>query len=355
MAAPTLFADFLTTLGVPHTAAYSDMRFRAYPSKLTMTALQDLLAEYGVLSRIEKASDTADISTLPTPCVVATSSGFMIVRSVDGDMADCRVKGGHDKTLSVKDLSAIWTGDYLTATPMKMASEPDFALHRRKCWADALMRLGMVVFAAFFIVYLFIANRIYSSWSATVALVLLGAGVYVTHLLLLKESHVESSAADRLCGVIQREGCNTVLASDGSSLFGVLPWAEVGFTYFTVSFLCLLLFPWPCLPLLAGISVLCLPYTVWSVSYQHFKAHAWCTMCLTVQSLFWLLFLTYLIGGDFHGLFPLRWCTVALMIAAYGLMLCTVHTIIPRLYHTDRAEHAAAQGSSASATSDPVR
>lgn len=345
MAAPTLFTDFLTTLGVAHTAAYSDMRFRAYPSKLTITAMQDLLAEYGVLSQTGKAASPADLSELKPPCVVATTDGFMIVRSISGDTVDCRVKGGKDRQLTTKEFSSIWKGEFLTATPMKMASEPDYALHRRKCMANSLLRLGMIALTLFFIVYLFIINRIYSSWSATVALVLLAAGVYVTHLLLLKESHVESSAADRLCGVIEKEGCARVLATDASSLWGVVPWAEIGFTYFTVSFLCLLLFPAQCLPLLAGISVLCLPYTVWSVSYQHFKAHAWCTMCLTVQSLFWLLFITYLIGGDFHGLFPLAWWPLGLMVAAYGLVLCTIHTIIPRLYHTDRAEHAATSAS----------
>ncbi|MCM1337538.1 MAG: vitamin K epoxide reductase family protein [Candidatus Amulumruptor caecigallinarius] len=352
MASPTLFTDFLTVLSVPHTAAYSDMRFRAYPSKLTLTAMQDLLAEYGVLSRIEKAPEGTDPSTVSAPFVASTTDGFMIVRSVGSEGVECRVKGGTDKRMPLTQFEKIWRGEYLTASPMKSATEPDYALHVRKCWVNSLLRLGMAVLGAFFVVVLFIANRLYESWSATVALVLLGAGVYVTHLLLLKESHVESSAADRLCGVIQKEGCATVLASDGSSFMGVLPWAEVGFTYFTVSFLCLLLFPAQCLPLLAGISVLCLPYTVWSVSYQHFKAHAWCTMCLTVQSLFWLLFITYLVGGDFHGLFPLQWWPLCLMVAAYGLMLCSVHTIIPRLYHTDRAEHAA---STAASTSDPVR
>lgn len=233
---------------------------------------------------------------------------------------------------------------------MERATEPDYTLHRRRCWFNTLMRWGIGVVAAFFVVYLFIINRIFDSWSATVALLLLGAGTYVSYLLILKESHVDSSAADRLCGVIQKEGCATVLATDGSSFMGVLPWAEVGLTYFIVSFLCLLLFPAHCLPLLAGISVLCLPYTVWSVSYQRFKAHAWCTMCLTVQSLFWALFAVYLLGGDFHGLFPLHWWTLGLMVAAYAMTLCTIHTIIPKIFHADRADHAASAATSAGAS-----
>lgn len=94
MATPTLFSDYLTVLGVPHTAAYSDMRFRAYPARHTMTAMQDLLAEYGVLSRVDKVTDTTDLSRLTSPAVVSGAEGFMIVRSAGPDAVECMAKGG---------------------------------------------------------------------------------------------------------------------------------------------------------------------------------------------------------------------------------------------------------------------
>lgn len=349
MAATTLFSDFLILLGVPHTAAYSDMRFKAYPSKHTFTALQDLLAEYAVLSTLTSVTDK-DLSGLKCPFVARTSGGFMIVESVSPTTVTAMTKGSRRVVMPVADFKAAWTGDALTADPMKIASEPDYALHRRKCLANMLFRCALVAISLFLALYFFITNHIGSSWSATVALILLAGGIYVTHLLVLKESHVDSGAADALCGVIEKAGCSTVLASGGSAFLGVIPWAEVGLTYFSVSFLALLIFPWATLPYLAVIGACCLPYTIWSVLYQKFKAKAWCTMCLTVQTIFWLLFFTYLAGGDFHGLTPLRWNVIILMLASYGLFISAIHLLIPRIFHTDRAEAASTGGGTSSSS-----
>lgn len=59
------------------------------------------------------------------------------------------------------------------------------------------------------------------------------------------------------------------------------------------------------LPVLAAINILCLPYTVWSISYQKFKAKVWCTLCVCVQATLWALFATYLLGGWTYQILPL--------------------------------------------------
>ena len=66
----------------------------------------------------------------------------------------------------------------------------------------------------------------------------------------------------------------------------------------------LLIFP-QYINLLALCNLICLPFSFWSVWYQNFRAHAWCTLCLCVQSMLWLLFFCYLFGGWLHGLLPL--------------------------------------------------
>ena len=55
---------------------------------------------------------------------------------------------------------------------------------------------------------------------------------------------------------------------------------------------------------LALINACCLPYTVWSITYQRFVAHHWCTLCVGVQATLWLLFFCYLFGGSFSGAWP---------------------------------------------------
>lgn len=336
---PTLFSDYLTLLNVPHTARYSDARFRAYPSKHTFIALQDLLAEYAVLSTLTD-DDDKDMYRLTVPFVARMSDGFMIVTSYAGGRVHGLVRDGGGVAMSHDDFIGKWTGEALTASPMDIASEPDYKQHRARCLTASVMSAAFQLIAVGLIIYFIIINRTYENWSHMVALLLTAAGTYVSYLLVLKESHVVSSAADALCGVIEKEGCAHVLASDASALFGTIPWCEIGITYFSVTFMALLIFPMQLMPYLAVISVCCLPYTVWSVSYQKFKAKAWCTMCLTVQTIFWLLFATYLIGGDFGGLMPIRWTYVTLLLCVYAMTLISVHFIVPRVFHAERADAA---------------
>lgn len=335
----TLFSDFLTLLDVPHTGSYSDARFRAYPSKHTFIALQDLLAEYAVLSSLTDDA-SKDLTKLHEPFVARMADGFMIVTRIDAGNVYGMVRGSRAVSMPLNEFEGKWTGEALTASQMAMASEPDYRQHRAKCLTDRLMGIAFRIIALGLVAYFVIVNKTYEQWSHLVALLLTAAGVYVSYLLVLKESHVVSSAADALCGVIQKEGCAHVLASDGSALFGTIPWCEIGITYFSVTFLALLIFPMPLMPYLAVISVCCLPYTLWSVTYQKFKAKAWCTMCLTVQTIFWLLFATYLLGGDFRGLTPIRWSPIALLLCTYALTLITIHFLVPRIFHAERADAA---------------
>ncbi|WP_289702870.1 vitamin K epoxide reductase family protein, partial [Muribaculum intestinale] len=172
--------------------------------------------------------------------------------------------------------------------------------------------------------------------SRMVVLVLNAVGIYVCYLLILKDAHVDSRAADSVCGVIQSHGCSTVLSHDASVFLGLFPWCQIGITYFSVSFVAMLVYP-PCLPYLAVASACCLPYTVWSVCYQKFRIHAWCTLCLCVQTIFWLEFLVYLAGGHFHGVFPLRFDLVVLL-ACYLAVLLAVNRIIPRIFGAEMSD-----------------
>lgn len=156
-----------------------------------------------------------------------------------------------------------------------------------------------------------------------------GVGLTLSILLMLKNNGVHTRAADSVCGILQRTGCNRVMDAGGTFL-GIFHWSEVGVAYFSVSLAALMLFP-ETLPWLAVINVCCLPYTLWSVSYQHFKAHAWCTLCLGVQLTLWLLFGGYAFTGWWHASFSLP--VGATLIVAYALTMLVLNhisTIIKR-------------------------
>lgn len=79
-----------------------------------------------------------------------------------------------------------------------------------------------------------------------------------------KSPNIHTAAPERVCGVLEQGGRDSIVMLKVSKLLGVFSWSEVGFGYFGVSLAAPLMFPasWPYLTL---CNLCCLPYAVWSV------------------------------------------------------------------------------------------
>lgn len=324
---PSLFSNFLEQLGVPHTVDYSDGRFAGMPFK-SLFGMSKLLEEYGVPNEGVMISDKSEIKKLGVPFLAQTPEAFVIVTDV-GDDAVGYISQGEAETAPYDTFVDAWTGVALLAYPGADAGEPDYRAHadiemvkRSKVW----VLCGCV--AALF-VYLFVSNGIYRSVSTVMLTVLNLAGLGATYLLLLKSQKVHSRFADRVCGVVEEGGCDDVLETKASSFFGIFSWSEVGFAYFSVSLLALLVFPGN-IGCLAAINVCCLPFSFWSVWYQKYRAKAWCTLCLSVQAILWLSFVCYLAGDWLHGIFPLR-LPFFVTGVCYVTVLLALNRVLPRI------------------------
>ncbi len=110
------------------------------------------------------------------------------------------------------------------------------------------------------------------------------AGIVLSVLLILHEFEVHLSITDKLCHLNKATNCNTVLNDKASKVFGWFGWADVGFVYFTGSFLFLLQSPeGEGLSLMAILAALSVPYPLFSIYYQGVVLKKWCPMCLGVQ------------------------------------------------------------------------
>lgn len=324
---PSLFSDFLAQLGVPHTVDYSDGRFAGMSFK-SLFGLSKLLEEYGVPNEGVRISDKSEIRKLGVPFLAQTPEGFVIVTAV-GDDRVSYVTQGVAETVPYNAFVDAWTGVALLAYPDADAGEPDYRAHadiemvkRSKVW----VLWGCV--AALFL-YLFISNGIYRHVSTVILTLLNIAGLGATYLLLLKSQKVHSRFADRVCGVVEEGGCDDVLETKASSFFGIFSWSEVGFAYFSVSLLALLVFPGD-IGYLGAINICCLPFSFWSVWYQKTRAKAWCTLCLSVQAILWLSFACYLAGDRLHGIFPLRMPFFVTGVS-YVTVLLALNRLLPKI------------------------
>lgn len=298
----TIFSDFLTALGVPHTDEFSDGQCHKMPFQ-SLFGLSKLLATYGVATEGVEVADHSQIDLAPLPMIAQTPGGLVIVTGVTPD-AVSYISRGQPEQMPRADFERAWTGIALLARKSGTACEPSYGLHRRlefftkaKKWILAACVLALAVYAI-------VANGVYMHPSLLLVAAFDVVGLYFTYLLVGKTWHIKSQAADRVCGVLKEGGCDDIMASDASKFFGLFSWSEVGFSYFSVSLAALLMFP-QYASYLAAINVCCLPYTVWSIWYQRTQAHTWCTLCVSVQCTLWLLFFCYLGGGWLAHVFPL--------------------------------------------------
>lgn len=326
-----IFCDFLGAIGVPFTPCYSSRRFAEMPFK-SLFGMSKLLKEYGIESKGIKLDNPADIDHLSTPFIARTGAGFIIVTGI-AESTLAYMSQGVDETMPLNDFVADWDGTAFLAFPDADAAEPDYAAHRRDLFiarAKSFVLWGGLIVL---VLYLFISNGIWRHVSTVLLTLLDFGGLYLTWLLLQKSLKIHNPAADRVCRVLQEGGCDTVLETKASSFFGIFSWSEVGFTYFSVSLLAMLIFPqWICY--LAACNILCLPFTFWSIWYQKFRARNWCTLCVSVQATLWLLFFCYLGGGWVDGIFPLR-IEFFVLGVTYAVVLMALNRILPRFEPSD--------------------
>lgn len=320
-----LLSDFLTALSVPHTPRYTDTQFASMPFK-SLFGLSKLLSDYGVDSEGLMLNDRMEIHKLTPPFLAHTPRGFVIVTQINSDSVEYLTEGVTEN-MPLDEFRRAWDGRVFLAFPRPDAAEPGYAAHARLRFFDRAKRVLFVLLAVLLFAWLFISNGIYQHVTLILATVCDLLGLGFTFMLVQKSMNIKSRAADRVCGVLQQGGCDTVLETKASSFFGIFSWSEVGFTYFSVSLLTLLIFPqWTCY--LAACNVCCLPFTLWSIWYQKFRAKAWCTLCVSVQATLWLLFACYLTGGWLRGVFPLR-IEFFVLAASYAFVLLLLNRIMP--------------------------
>lgn len=329
----TIFSDFLRELGVKHTEDYSDSRFSQMPFK-TLFGFSKLLESYGIENETMRIGSPEELNSLPTPFIAHTGAGFVIVTSIAPDSITYLTQG-ESETVNTGDFKEAWDGVVLLAYPDDKSVEPDYGSHIRdrfitkaKAW---VLAAGIVALFA----YLFISNGLYrhlSLWGVAAVDIF---GLWLTYMLVQKSVKIKNAAADRVCGVLEAGGCDSVLEMKASKFFGIFGWSEVGFAYFSVSLLTLLMFPeW--IKYLAACNVCCLPFTFWSIWYQKFRAKVWCTLCVSVQASLWLLFFCYLGGGWLKDIFPLR-IEFFVLGATYLTVLLGLNRLLPLI---DRSEDA---------------
>lgn len=326
MPVATIFSRFLNQLGVPYTRFWSDKKFR----NMTFNSLygfSHLLNEYCIKNEGVKFDDKTRLEGLTPPFLAQLNNGiFVIVTGINLAHGTIQYDSvGKEQEMPLNDFLKSWNGFVLLAFPDDASREPDYFSHHI---TEIVSRMTKYILAASILTvfaYFFISRQVYAHISTILLTIFNCLGLYFSFLLVQKSLNIHTAASDKVCGVLEQGGCDSIMQLKVSKLLGVFSWSEIGFAYFGISLITLLLFPhmWP---FLAICNVCCLPYTFWSIWYQKFKAKHWCTLCVAVQSTLWLLFFSYLGGGWFKNALPLH-INFFILLATYVMAVLSLNML----------------------------
>ena len=265
--------------------------------KRSFFGISSILTKYGIDNTCVRYNDKADLSELDCPFIVIYGQRFAIVEAIqDGYVSLYIVNDGKQK-IEKDEFIRNWNGVALKIKATPDSGEPNYPENHKKEQADSFKKIVLSICSLSFIVLSLIASSstIRAYWWFAVAINVMGLAV--SFLLFQKELHIKNHFSDKLCGVVSEgHGCDNVINSAKSSLFGLVKLSEVGCSFFLVNLVTLLFFS-EAISYVAIISVLVLPFTFWSVWFQKYRAKQWCALCLMTLVLMWAQALTYTISG----------------------------------------------------------
>lgn len=298
--ANNIIEQFLSELGVSHTHKFVEECMRKQPFRDSLYAFSSLLNRYNITNETVKLTDRTALSSRFCPMIVALKWQYVVVTDITDESVTIVNANGKQQDLSREFFDRTWDGVALVADPDSLSSEPDLEHNRKNQRISYLRSTATIAAAAVVAGFAYVSNtELHNVW-LTLILLINNLGVYVGILLTQKDLHIKNRVADKLCGLVKQSDCSKVTASDASMIFGV-KLSAVGLGFFSTNIITLLTAPAMTGPL-AVYAIGALPFTLWSVWYQKFRARSWCVLCLCTLGLMWgqALIFIFAVCGTFH-------------------------------------------------------
>lgn len=273
----------LKELNVRHSGHFIEENYVNAPDYDNMWGIRRILSRYGIQT-IGVHFKEKEEAGLTFPCILHRQGSFVVGTDLEGD----KIKY-HDGKKYIKEeihlFNKKWTGKVLFITEKNNAKEPDLF---RNIVVDLYYRSVGYFFVALVFglgILALLCQQFLSAESVNMFFDLTGFSFCI--LLFQKQLHSKSTLADRVCSILQKGGCDSILESDDAKFFNLVSWTEIGLTYFSSRIIL------GCLHedgiiLLQLIGWLAMPFGVWSIWYQAYKVKKWCTLCSITQVIVWV-------------------------------------------------------------------
>lgn len=259
------------------------VNLEAHPEYPSMLAISDCLTDLNIKHQVYQMEKEEEVITeLTFPFIAHFPAGdgsFVLVNTIKEAKASIYDGQGGNRVIPEHEFLKLWNGIILSAQPDKNSGEQNY--HQNQI-QYILKRISLPVYILILLSLFYLLFSSYEFfWANLLMDIIKFTGVCITTLLLIQSINASHPLLKKICGTGKKNGCETILNSDAAKITSWLSWSEIGFFYFTGSFLALLISPLTS-PILFWLNISALPYTLYSLVYQYRKKK-WCILCCIVQ------------------------------------------------------------------------
>lgn len=286
----------LRALNVKANKSVIKKSLKEHPEYPSVLAISDCLADYEVESycyRVDKKQ--IKIEELVFPFLAHYyDTKFVFVNSISNDRVSYSDENVEDGTMSFNELLHLWNGITFHAKPNEKSGEVNYYTNRVNSFIFSL-KLPVLISTFIILIASFWLQKGFSMpFVGLLCTKIMGLGTAL--FLIAKSLNNRNPYVKNICSLVGKNDCNSILKSEAAKITSWLSWSDVGFLYFSSTFLLFLIDPYNIfLPIL---SYLALPYTVYSISYQFIKKQ-WCVLCCLIQAVLVMEGLLFIISKDF--------------------------------------------------------
>jgi len=292
---------FIAALAIPLTRQTLNDDLQKHPDYNSLLAISEVLDNWHIPNAAYQLTfDELVAAEIEDPFIAFVSKKeFLLVNRLDENEVIVSNERWKKHRLGIEEFKRIYSGSVLVAEKDEASGETDFAIkHRIEIVNDLRLPTAIAGGAILLLSWLLFGSPYKDTltWQIVLLTLFKTAGLVTTVLLLIQSIDNNNPLIQKLCGGDNNKNCNGILSSKAAKITEELSWSEVGLFYFAGSWLVLLFNSGntSIIQMLGLLSVLSLPYTIYSIYHQWKVAKQWCRLCCAVQALLWLEFFTFL-------------------------------------------------------------
>lgn len=290
---------FLKLLNVKVNSKSVSETLQNHPDWPNLLCIGDSLSKWNInngAGKLYNSELNGKIDYLPTPFIAHTNnieSPLSIVTNISNETVTVYQNNYKKPVLKERQqFLTEWDGIYLIAEPSEHSGELEYQKIKYRNFIYFLIK-GAVFTLLLLMSFLKINESILVNssidglLSINIHYFLSLIGILTCGILLIFEFDKTNPFLNKVCSSIPKANCNAILNSNAAKVFSWLSWSEIGFIYFLGTFTSLVFAANHTIQyfaILSSLSLITIPYPIYSILYQWKIAKQWCILCLIIQA-----------------------------------------------------------------------